>query len=98
MKKVFPTFYAMTMSINGLFWRSIAIPMGFDLPQMFRELASMLDSDVPLDRSLTLISEGRNQHVRMRMNRVRERVESGEPLSEALAALPRSWSDTIRDG
>lgn len=97
MKKLFPTFSAMTMSINGLFWRTVAIPMGFDLPQMFRELASMLDSNVPLDRALTLVSEGRNQRVRMRMNRVRERVEAGEPLSEALAALPRKWApDVIR--
>jgi len=95
MKKIFPTFYAWTMSINGLFWRTVAIPMGFDLPQMFRELASMLESGVPMDRSLTLISEGRNQRVRIGMNRVRSRVEAGEPLSEALTALPRSWAPEV---
>ena len=83
------------MSANAFAWRTLAIPMGFDLLQMLRELASTLRSGVPLDRALSLVTEGRSTLVRARMGQVRERVEAGEPLSEALGALPRSWAPPI---
>jgi len=64
---------------------------------MLRELASMLRSGVPMDRALTLLGEGRKSRVRDRLAEVRNRVEAGEPLSEALQALPRRWvPDVVR--
>ena len=97
MKKVFPTFSRWAMSFNGWYWRTRARPLGFDPLLMLRELASMLRSGVPMDRALILLSEGRSSKVRAGMERVRNRVEAGEPLSEALGALPRRWvPDVVR--
>ena len=95
MKKQFPTFHKWLMTINAGVWRVVAIPMGFDLLQMLRELASMLRSGVPMDRALALVSEGRNARVQSRMRKVQERVEAGEPLSDALGALPRAWAPNV---
>lgn len=95
MKKHFPTFHKWLMNVNMGVWRVVAIPMGFDLLQMLRELASMLRSGVPMDRALALVSEGRNARVRWQMQKVRDRVEAGEPLSDALGALPRGWAPNV---
>jgi type II secretory pathway component PulF len=95
MKKHVPTFHKWLMTILTGAWRITAIPMGFDLLQMLRELASMLRSGVPMDRALTLVAEGRNGRVQSRMKKVRDRVADGEPLSDALAALPDRWAPNV---
>lgn len=95
MSKLFPTFSKIPGAVNGLVWRAFARALPFDPQLMLRELASMMRSGVPMDRALELVGEGRQLGVRHALRRVRERVEAGEPLSQALDSLPGKWAPAV---
>jgi type II secretory pathway component PulF len=95
MKKIFPTFSQWAMSLNALVWRLLARPLGFDAILFLRELAAMLRSGVPMEKSLMLMAEGRRTRVRAMLERAARRVEAGEPLSQALEALPNRWAPGV---
>jgi type II secretory pathway component PulF len=95
MKKIFPTFSQWATSFNASVWQLFARPLGFDPMLILRELAAMLRSGVPMDKALMLLAEGRKPRVRAVLERAARRVEAGEPLSQALEALPNRWAPGI---
>lgn len=64
------------------------------LATFYRELGDLLDAGVPLVRALKLLSGRKTQNVVTRAVRnVRERVNDGEALADAMAEHPRVFPD-----
>ena len=60
-----------------------------ELSRVSRKLASLTDMGAPLAHSLTVItSELRNPRLQESLNKVRQDLESGHPLSKAMGAFP----------
>jgi type II secretory pathway component PulF len=90
MKNPFPTFGALLARL-----RELPSPrdrrLRFDPLLFLHELASMLRSGISVHQALAFSAEGFRPRVRRRIDSVRERVEAGLPLSEALETLPDRW-------
>ncbi len=72
---------------------SRTIPAG-DLLQMTKDLAHLLKSGVPMDKALTIIADSAKQSsIRSTAVSLKESIQGGSTLSEAMAARPRDFSD-----
>jgi type II secretory pathway component PulF len=91
----FPTFTAFFRSLKQLPQRFPRLSSGrllrFDASMLFRQLASMLHSGVPLPQALAFLTDEFSAKVGRKIEAVRSRVEQGEPLSAALEELPNAW-------
>ncbi len=65
--------------------------MRFEPAILFREVAAMLRSGVPLAQALAFASDDFGSMAAKHLDVVRQQVEQGVPFSAALAALPSRW-------
>ncbi len=63
----------------------------FDAGVFYRQTASMLRSGIPLSQALSFLVEEFRPAVGGNVDAVRQRVESGQPLSRALEEFPEAW-------
>ncbi len=64
-----------------------------DLLYLTGELADLLDAGVPLERALAIVAEASGRDlVRSILLDIRQKIQSGQGFSEALAAYPESFS------
>jgi type II secretory pathway component PulF len=91
----FPTFTAFFRSVRRLPQPIARVLSGrllrFDRSMLFRQLASMLHSGVPLPQALAFLTDEFSPKVGRKIEAVRSRVEQGEPFSAALGELPEAW-------
>jgi type IV pilus assembly protein PilC len=90
------------LGLAGLSRRRKAIPLE-DFMVWNRELAALLKAGLPLLQALDLMLERMsNPHFKAVMTDIRDRVKSGEDLSEAFAAhgelFPRLYPSTLKAG
>jgi type IV pilus assembly protein PilC len=90
------------LGLAGLSRRRKAIPLD-DFMVWNRELAALLKAGLPLLQALDLMLERMsNPHFKAVMTDIRDRVKSGEDLSEAFAAhgelFPRLYPSTLKAG
>jgi type IV pilus assembly protein PilC len=90
------------LGLAGLSRRRKAIPLA-DFMVWNRELAALLKAGLPLLQALDLMLERMsNPHFKAVMTDIRDRVKSGEDLSEAFAAhgelFPRLYPSTLKAG
>jgi type IV pilus assembly protein PilC len=90
------------LGLAGLSRRRKAIPLA-DFMVWNRELAALLKAGLPLLQALDLMLERMsNQHFKAVLTDIRDRVKSGEDLSEAFAAhgelFPRLYPSTLKAG
>ncbi|MDA3919281.1 MAG: type II secretion system F family protein [Salinisphaera sp.] len=65
-----------------------------DIAILARQLATMLQAGVPLVQSLDIVAKGAdNKALAKLVNTIRDDIESGLPLAEALAHHPRHFDD-----
>ena len=62
-----------------------------DVADVIRELATMLTAGQDLDRALRYMEETASKRVRPTINRLRDAVRDGSPLSEAMARAPATF-------
>lgn len=58
---------------------------------LLRELAATMRSGLPLPQAVASLTADQPRVIRRHLEAMAERLETGEPLSEAIDALPRSW-------
>lgn len=67
-----------------------------DIALFSRQLATMIESGIPLVQSFDIISKGQsNQHFKELINNIRKDVESGFTLAEALLKHPAYFNELI---
>jgi general secretion pathway protein F len=68
---------------------------GAQMASFYSQLGSLLRSGVPMQRSLTVLSNqaGSNRTLRNAVAEIKARVEEGEALGEAMARYPRIFND-----
>jgi len=59
--------------------------------EFFRSMSNAAGSGVPLTRAVTILGKGRPPMARNELDSIRERLEAGEPISSAMAALPSQF-------
>jgi general secretion pathway protein F len=88
---------------SGLFQRRAKTVSQDQILHFTRELATLLEAGLTLDRGLGLLADLSQDDVLVNMIRgLRERIQAGKPLSEALAAQGKAFSplyvSTVRAG
>lgn len=63
------------------------------LSQAYFDLATMMDAGMPILRSIDVVIEGRQGHLKQIFKRIRETIGKGSSLAEALAQHPRMFPD-----
>ncbi|MBW1829176.1 MAG: type II secretion system F family protein [Deltaproteobacteria bacterium] len=65
-----------------------------ELLQMTRDLAHLLKSGVPMDRTLTIIANAsKRESIKTTVNSLKEAIQGGSSLSEAMAAKPEDFNN-----
>jgi type IV pilus assembly protein PilC len=79
--------------VQRLWWHSTATVQAKDVSTMTRQWAAMLRAGVPVVQALGMLCRSMSSRALLHtMNQVRQGVESGEPLHEALARHPQVFS------
>ena len=74
--------------------RSKRILTAGELLQLTKDLGHLLKSDVPMDKALTIISDSAKQaSIRKTARSLKESIQSGSTLSEAMAARSEDFND-----
>jgi type IV pilus assembly protein PilC len=63
------------------------------LAQAYYDLAIMMEAGMPILRSIDVIIEGRQGHLKQIFKRIRETITKGSSLAEALGQHPRTFPD-----
>ena len=83
----------MPTSGGSLFGRSSKVK-GQTMAIFYAQMASLLRAGVPMIRSLNVLSEqSSNPTLKEVIGEIRNRVEDGEPIGDAMARFPRVFSD-----
>ncbi len=61
-----------------------------------RQLATLLEAGIPLDRALMALAAQSPENVAQMLSQVRERIREGAPFHKALAEFPRDFSESFR--
>ncbi|MDP2599122.1 MAG: type II secretion system inner membrane protein GspF [Deltaproteobacteria bacterium] len=65
-----------------------------DIAQMTRQLATLVNANIPLVDSLTaLVDQTENEKLKKMLSQVREKVTEGTKLSDAMRGFPKIFSD-----
>jgi len=79
---------------TGFFKRSSLTLSAGDRLQVTRDLAHLLKSGVPMDKTLTIIADAaRQESVKITARALKEAIHGGSTLSEALAARPDDFNN-----
>lgn len=66
------------------------------LAQAYYDLATMMDAGMPILRSIDIVIEGRQGHLKQIFKRIRQTISDGSSLAEALGEHPRTFPDLDR--
>ncbi|MHC4519391.1 MAG: type II secretion system F family protein [Planctomycetota bacterium] len=67
-----------------------------NLAQAYYDLATMMDAGMPILRSIDVVIDGRQGHLKQVFKRIRETITDGSSLAEALGEHPRTFPDLDR--